>query len=444
MLTRAQAKQLSAKILAMSKADEARVRIGGGWTTHVRFARNSPSTSGNFSNPAITVRSTFGQRSASASINQFDDDSLRSVVARSEELAKAAPADREHMPALGSQAYTPVAAAYVDTSPEATADKMTDHVARCIDDARKRDLLAAGFAQARAGYECLASSKGLFAYHKATTTTLSETARTKDGTGSGWASRAANAVARIDAAGLSKAATDKALASAKPRALKPGTYTTILEPACTASLIGIMRWSMNARSAHEGRSFFSAPNGGTRVGQQLFPKAVNIYSDPHSPVAPSRPWDGSGLPLRHRDWIKDGAVANLTYSRYWAKKKGVAPVPGGSNLIMNGGSQSIDDLIKSTKRGVLVTSLWYIRGLDPRTLLFTGLTRDGVFWIEDGKIAYPVNNFRWNDSPISVLKNVEAMSAAVRVPPRGSTNVNVVAPALKVKKFTFSSVSDAV
>jgi len=444
MLTESQAKKLTAKILAKSTADEARVRIGGGWTTHVRFARNSPSTSGNYSNPAISVRSTFGKRSASASINQFDDASIAAVIARSEALAKTAPEDREYMPPLTAQTYQAVNAAYIDTTPEAAADKMTDHVAHCIKDASGKGLLAAGFAQARAGYECVANSKGMFAYHKSTTTTLSETARTKDGTGSGWASRAANSVQRIDAAGLSKAATLKALSSVKPKPLAPGTYTTILEPACTASLIGIMRWSMSARSAHEGRSYFSAPNGGTRVGQQLFPKSVNIYSDPNSPLAPSRPWAGSGLPVRRRDWIKEGAVANLTYGRYWAQKKGVAPIPSGTNLIMDGGSGSVDDLIKSTKRGVLVTSLWYIRGVDPRSMLYTGLTRDGVFWIEDGKISHPVTNFRWNDSPISVLKNVEAMSAAVRVPPRGSTSTSVVAPALKVKKFTFSSVSDAV
>lgn len=443
MLSESDARTLTRRLLSKAKADQTQVRISGGWTTHIRFARNSPSTSGSYDNPSIAVHSSFGKRTGGASVNQFDDASLAAVVARAEDLARKAPEDPEHMGLLPAQSYLPVNA-YVDTTPEAAAEGMADHVARCIADADKAGLLAAGFAQAHAGYECIANSGGLFAYHRSTTSTLSETVRTKDGTGSGWAARAANSVGRIDVASLSAAATSKALASVKPRPLPPGTYPAILEPACTASLIGLMRWSMSGRSADEGRSYFSAPGGRTRLGEKLFPEAINIYSDPQSPLAPGRAWSGSGLPLRRRDWIKAGTVSNLTYDRYWAAKKNLEPVPGGSNLIMSGGSGSIDDLVKSMKRGVLITSLWYIRRVDPRTLLYTGLTRDGVFWIEDGKVAYPVTNFRWNDSPISVLKNVEAMSAPVRVPPRGSTSTSVVAPALKVKAFTLSSVSDAV
>jgi predicted Zn-dependent protease len=169
-----------------------------------------------------------------------------------------------------------------------------------------------------------------------------------------------------------------------------------------------------------------------------------MYSDPQDPLAPATPWDDDGLPQQRRDWIAGGTLANLYVDRFWAGKQGVEPVPMPSNLIMRGGTSSVDDLVASTKRGLLVTSMWYIRFVDPRSLLFTGLTRDGVFWIEDGKIQYPVQNFRWNESPIHVLKNIEGMTAPVRVPPRPGREVNLVVPGLKVSSFHFTSVSEAV
>jgi predicted Zn-dependent protease len=162
------------------------------------------------------------------------------------------------------------------------------------------------------------------------------------------------------------------------------------------------------------------------------------------PLVPASPWGEDGLPQGKRTWIDRGVVSNLIYDRFWAQKQGKQPVPGPSNTIMKGGSGTLDDLIASTKRGVLVTSFWYVRSLDPRTMLNTGLTRDGVFWIENGKISHPVNNFRWNDSPIAVLKNVDAMSTAVRVPARGGRSPSTLVPALRVKSFNFASVSDAV
>jgi predicted Zn-dependent protease len=206
----------------------------------------------------------------------------------------------------------------------------------------------------------------------------------------------------------------------------------------------LLAFSMNFRSAEEGRNFFSEPDGKTKLGQQLFPESISLRSDPTSPLAQGNPWGNEGLPQTPRRWIDKGRLTELFCERFWASKRGRQPVPPPSNLIMEGGSGSLDDLVASTQRGVLITSLWYIRFVDPKTLLLTGLTRDGVFWIENGKIAHPVSNFRWNDSPIRVLKNVEAMTASARTSPREGTATNIWVPAVRVKEFELSSVSDAV
>lgn len=444
MLTREQAKTLTDKVLGLSKADEAQVSLSGGEVTHLRFARNTPSTSGSYSSPTLQISSVFGTRTGSVTVNQFDDATLAGAVRRSEEIARLAPEDREFMPALGPQTYAPIPAGFDQATADVGAAAIAKGVSVCLKDAVDVGLTAAGFAETRAGYTARASSNGLFGYHTATNAYIGETVRTPDGTGSGWAAQAAPSARALDFRAVSRAASTKARTSREPRSLAPGSYVTILEPACVASLVEALVWSMSARSADEGRSYFSAPKGGNRIGEKLFGDQVHIYSDPADARVPGSPWGEDGLPLGRVDWIKAGAVAALRYDRYWAREKNVAPVPGGANTIMRGGSGSVEDLIASTKRGVLVTSLWYIRSLDPQTLTYTGLTRDGVFWIEDGKISHPVTNFRWNDSPVSVLKNAVAMSEAVPMPPRPNREASTLVPALKVSSFNFASVSEAV
>ncbi len=442
MFTREQCKAVTDKVLAASTADETFVSLRGRAATNLRFSRNTPSTSGSSTDDTLVISSAFGKRQSSVTINQFDDATLKSAVHRSEEMAQLSPEDPEHMPVLGPQSFSPV-----DGFSQDTADKgpqgLAGGVAISIDQARKHGLTVAGFTETSAGYTCIASSGGLFGYHRATSAYVAQTVRTSDGTGSGWASASSHRMADIDYSRVSRTAIDKARLSSSPRPLAPGKYVTILEPACVANLVANMAYSMNARRADEGRSFFSKPAGGTRVGEKLFGDRVSIYSDPHDPTAPGSPWGGGGLPQKKRAWNENGVVKNLIADRFWAQKTGKQPVPFPSNILMAGGKGSIDDLIASTERGVLVTSLWYIRGVDPRSMLYPGLTRDGVFFIENGKIAYPVQNFRWNDSPISMLQNIEAMSAPQRIPPRPRRVNNFVVPALRVKEFHFSSVSDA-
>jgi len=195
--------------------------------------------------------------------------------------------------------------------------------------------------------------------------------------------------------------------------------------------------ALNARRADEGRSFMSKEGGGNKMGEKIVDERVNLHSDPLNPEVPTATWNGEGQPLKKTVWIENGVVKNLAYGRYWAEQKGVDPLPFPSNGIMEGGDASLEDLIKSTKKGILVTRLWYIRSVDPQTLLYTGLTRDGTFYIENGKIKHPVKNFRFNESPIIMLNNLETLGKQVRI------NGNLI-PYMKIRDFTFTSLSDAV
>ncbi|HTE54903.1 MAG TPA: TldD/PmbA family protein [Kofleriaceae bacterium] len=445
MLTREKAQELVKKVLSRSKADEAEVELTSGTVANLRFARNSPSTSGSKTGPSLTVRSSFGKKSGQATVNQLDDATLDQVVQRSEEMARLAPDDPERMPALGAQKYAEPAAYFESTATQGPA-RMAQGAAACIDAARAADFVAAGFTRTAAEMEALGTSRGLFGYHRSTSASLSTTVRTADGTGSGFAGRVGRRIEDVDYAGAAKIAVEKAAASRKARPLKPGKYVTILEPSCVASLLQLMMFGMDRRRADEGRSYFAAPKrpGGTRLGEKLFGAEVDLRSDPVDPRCPARPWGDDGVPQAARAWIDHGVLKSLACDRFWATQQKTTPVPRPTNLLMAGGKGSLADLIRSTRKGVLITSFWYIRFLDPQTMTFTGLTRDGVFWIENGEIAHPVNNFRWNDSPISALKKVEAMSSAELTPARGDEDPFSVVPALRVSEFNLASVSDAV
>ena len=264
---------------------------------------------------------------------------------------------------------------------------------------------------------------------------------------SGWASKSFNELRLIDPAALAGTAIDKAAMSKSPAAIEPGKYTVVLEPAAMADMLVFFLFSANARQADEGRSFFSKKGGGNRIGDQVLGEKVWIFSDPAHPLAPTVAFDGEGLPLTRDVWVENGVLKNLFYSRFWAQKMGKTPTAGPGNVIMEGGTATRDELIAGVERGVLVTRFWYIRPLDPQTILITGLTRDGLFLIEKGKITRPVKNMRWNESPVVALNNIEAMTPAERVVSGegvGSGGLALVCPAARIREFTFSSASEAV
>ena len=457
-LSESEGQAILSKTLGYSKADECEVTLTGGRSGNLRFARNAVSTSGAREILSLEVQSSFGKKTAGATINEFDDASIEKVVRRAEELAQLAPENAEYVEFLGPQEYLKPVSFFDATAgidPAFRARGAAASIKMCKD----KKLEAAGFIQDDAGFSAVANSRELKGYNRISGIDFSVTVRTPDQKGSGYGIADFNDAKKLDTGAVSAIACEKAARSRETRAIEPGKYTVILEPAASVDLISNMISSLNARQADEGRSFMSKPGGETRLGEKLVDERVHIYSDPMNPDAPAGRWAGDGRPRRAVDWLKDGKVVNLAYSRFWARKKGLdedkapPPVGGGfgggpgnravaafegqSGILMDGGTASLDELIKSVKRGVLVTRMWYIRPVDPQTLLYTGLTRDGTFYVENGEVKYAIKNFRFNESPVIFLNNLEALGKPVRV------NGNMIPP-MVVRDFTFSSLSDAV
>jgi predicted Zn-dependent protease len=442
ILTKDEAFALLKKVLSYSKADECEVNLNGTDSGNIRYARNSVSTSGKISQSTLAVSAAFGKKQGIATINEFDDASLEKVVRRAEELAKLAPENPEFMSYLEPQKYAePVT--YIPATANITPKQRTDLVAESLAVAKAAKAVAAGFLEDSSGFAAMMNSKGLFAYNTTTNTNFSITVRTEDGLGSGYATKGYNDVTKLDTKSATQIATDKAVKSATAKAIEPGKYTVILEPAAVAVLIERIFFGLDAREADEGRSFLSKPGGKTKLGEKLVDERVTLYSDPLNPELPTSTWNDDGRPQEKVTWIEKGVVKNLTYSRYWAQKQGAKPVPGPDAMIMEGGTKSLEDLIKGTKKGILVTRLWYIRDVDPQSLLLTGLTRDGTFYIEDGKIQFPVKNFRFNESPVIMLNNLEELGKPERTV-SGESFTNYLLPPMKIRDFTFTSLSDAV
>jgi predicted Zn-dependent protease len=391
------------------------------------------------------VISKFGKRSGSSSTNRLDDDGLKGAVQMSERVAKLSPEDPEALPELSAQTYQQGvnwsdATASLDPATRALAVK------KIADPAKAANLVSTGFMEAITGANAIANNKGLFAYNRSTSSVLTTTVRTADGTGSGWAGYTHHDWSKVDPSTLGARATQKAKSSVNPVAIEPGRYTVVFEPTAVGNLVQFIARAFHARAADEGRSFFSMPGGKNKLGEKIVDERVTIVSDPYDPDVAGSPFSGDGSPTKRVVWIENGVVKNLDYDRFWAQKQGRAPTGAGGSIRMSGGRSSLDDLIRSTQRGLLVTRFWYLRPVDARTILYTGLTRDGTFLIENGKITKPVKNLRFNDSPVFMLNNLEALGVPERVSASegGDPGGAIMVPPIKVRDFNFTSLSDAV
>ncbi len=438
ILTREQAQAIVEKVLKRSKADAVDVQVNTYSAGNIRFADNQVSTAGSTTDAQLGVQSFFGARHAVVTTNDLSEESIARVVTESERLARLAPEDPENMPQLAAQQYTPVNS-WFDSTAALTADDRAKAALSALEIARK----AAGYLVTSAGALAIGNSAGMFAYHRSTNANYTLTVRTTDGTGSGWAAADNADWAQLDARRVAETASEKARLSRNPVAIEPGRYTVILEPQAVGDLVQLIGSYADARSADEGRSPFVKQGGGNKVGEKIMDERVTIFSDPADPQLQGRPWDFEGMPLGRQVWIENGVLKQLIYSRFWAKKQGKTPTGGPSTFKMAGGTQSVDDLVKSTTRGILVTRLWYLREVDPRTILYTGLTRDGTFLIENGKITKSLRNFRFNESPLFMLNNVEGLGRTERVAGTEGGG-DVVMPSLKVRDFNFTSLSEAV
>ena len=448
--TREEVKAVTDKVLNMAKADAVEVQFSGGERSATRYANSTITANLVEHDQQVAVTVYYGQKSATTTAHQFDDASLKSAIEQAQELAKRRPDNPELMPLVKPpQDYTPVEAALpsaVDFGPAERARMVKQSVDVC----EKKGVLGAGYIPKLHWTDAYANSEGLFAYYRYAEASFILTCRTPDQTGSGWAGTTGlKDVSKIDAAAITEVAADKALKSRKPKALEPGTYTVILEPRPAARFLSLLMFALNARAAEEGRSFMSGKErGSTKIGQKIFGDNITIRSDIGDPILRQTPIGPDGLAAKPITWIEKGVVKNLFYDRYWAKKQSNAFTVTGvqQSLVMDGGDATVEQMVKSTRRGLLCSFFWYIRPVDQMTLLNTGMTRDGLFLIENGEIVGPVQNFRWNDGPARGFNNVSMLGRPVpmHIGEAYDNPGTALVPAMKIEDFRMTSISPAV
>ena len=443
MLTRDEALRICETVLANAKAagaEDASISLNGSIESHARFADNRITTSGRAEDLDITATVWVGRRRGSVSGSAAATDALKRLAEEAVQIARVSPVHREYVPTLGPLDYAEArgfAEATADIDLTARASALEAVLASC----RSAKVIGAGFHVARASAIAAATANGNRRFFRSSEGSFSLTARTEDGTGSGYVSGDHFDLARLDVRQIAGQAVHKAVRSQQSKALEPGVYPVILEPEAVSNLIGFLTNSFDARTADEGRSAFSGKDGKTRIGEALFNERINLYSDPSHAELPAVPSTDEGIPASRLSLIRKGVLENLEYSRFWAQERKREPTPGPVNYIMESSQPavSLDEMIKGMKRGLLISRFWYVRLVDPRTIALTGLTRDGLWWIENGEIRYPVRNLRFNQSVLAMLApwNVEAIGTPQRRSP-------FMVPPLKLAGFTFTSISDAI
>ena len=442
LLTRQRAREIFSKVLKYSTADETEAIISSNAYSLTRFANNTIHQNVAEEGASLSVRAVIDRRMARASTNRFDEASIRQVCEAAMELAQHQPPDPELLPMPGPQTYRAVDRFDLATSalpPQARAETIRDVIAR----AEKDKLTAAGIFSSGASAMGIFNSRGLASFHEETVSEFSVTMLGE--TSSGWAKKTSPESGELEPEGLAERAASKALESCEPREIPPGEYTVILEPAAVLDLLGFLFFDFGGLAIHEKRSCLTG-----RLGEKIFGHNINVRDDAYHPLQAGAPFDGEGLPRRRVNLVEKGVVKNVVYSRQTAHKVGKEatghgfPLPNEygeapMNIVMDGGRASVEDMIASTERGLLVTRLWYIREVDPYQKILTGMTRDGTFWVEDGKIQYGVKNLRFNQSVIAMLGNVELMGPPQRT--AGEESFEMVVPAMKVRNFSFSSLT---
>ncbi len=444
LVSRDEAQRIIETAVKLSKADAIEVNLGGGRQRNVRFAANQMSTAGLVNDLSLVVSSSYGPKHAVATTNDISPEGIERAVRQSEAIAKLAPDDPEAMPRLARQNIAPVIAAWDEATFQLDAAAGAKAAMTALGPARARgNLQAAGFLQVDCNINSIGNNAGMFQYHRGTKANYTLTVRTADGTGSGWAGAEEPKFSTIDFAKIGERAIEKAELSRNPVAIEPGRYTVILEPQAVGDLVSLVAFYADARAADEGRSPFVKQGGGNKIGEKIADARVSLYSDPYDPKILCDPFDGEGFPLTRRNWIDKGVLTEMQYGRFWAKKQGKQPTGGANNIVLAGGDTSREQMIAGTQRGILVSRLWYLREVDPRTLLYTGLTRDGTFLIENGKITKSIKNMRFNESPLFMLNNLDALGPQERVAGIEAL-IPCVMPLLKARDFNFTSLSDAV
>lgn len=442
MLSRERCQEIFAELLRYSDADETELLVDGGSHELTRFANNTIHQNVAEEGYHLSVRTTYGNRTARASTNQFDSQSLRRVAGEAASLARRQQPDPELLPMPGPQEYRPVER-YIEATAGVTPAGRAQAVRTAIEIAEKNGQTAAGTYSTTAGLQAAFNSRGLAAYYRDTLAEFSITTLAADS--SGWAKKTAPDVLEIDAAALATRSCDIASQSRNPKELPADKYVTILQPAAVLDLLGFLFWDFSGQAVRDQHSCLTG-----RIGKKLFGENIHVTDDAYHALQFGAPFDGEGVARKALPLVESGVPKRLTYARQTAKAMDAEPTGHGFpvpnedgeaplNIVVAGGPHSVAEMIASTQRGVLVTRLWYIREVDPYQKILTGMTRDGTFYVEDGKVRHGIRNFRFNQSLIALLNCAEMLGPPERA--SGEESAPMVVPALKVSEFHFTEVT---
>jgi len=423
-------RELAKKIISKANADHVVVRFMGTKEDNTRFGLNRITQNMAKDEVLVDLELHLSKKVGKVAFTLRDDLSLDEVLRRAREIAENNVEDPEYVPPT-EKVEIPVLSRRFESTESLEPKKKAEMLKSIFDDAKKHDLVVAG-TFFNGYYDAgIFNSNGLEAYYESSYAIFSITAQTS--TSSGYASDYNEDFSKMDPVFIYEVAKEKAIKGQNPKALEPGLYDVILEPLAVRDLLGFMLFEMDARSADEGRSFFAG-----KVKSKVFDERINLLTDPYSEVNPSMPFDDNGVPIEKIYWVRNGVVENLYYDRYWALKNNRKPTGRPYSVILEEGKLTVDELVKKVERGLLVTRFWYIRFVDRKSITVTGMTRDGVFYIENGEIKYPVKNFRFNESPARVLASVIELGKGKRVVGSEFEWPSFV-PSLLVKDFNFSS-----
>ena len=445
LLPERELRRIADTVLRLAKstaAEETEVHVDEVANALTRFANNAIHQNVAEHGLTVSIRTVTDGRTARATTNRVDEDSFRATIEASLSLAHSLPKNPRLLPMPGKQRYRRVNR-FIKQTAALSAEDRARAVRRARDLAVKKGQVAAGIFSNGQSQSALANSRGLFAAHRETHSEFSITMQ--EDSAASWAKANSADVRAFDPQKLAARAGEKAHLAVNARELAPGRYTVILEPAAVLDLVGFLFYDFAATALADKRSCLNE-----RMGKQLFGQNISITDDVYHPFQQGAPFDGEGVPHQRVVLVDRGIPKNLVYSRAAAKAAHTQPTGHGfalpneygeapMNLVFGGGDSSVEKMVASTERGLLVTRLWYIREVDPYEKVMTGMTRDGLFLVENGQVTGAVRNFRFNQSLIEMLKNVELLSPAVRA--AGEEAFEMVVPAMKVREFHFSEVT---
>jgi predicted Zn-dependent protease len=429
------------------------VRVTGDTHGNIRWVRNQVSTSGEQVNRDVFITSITGSHSGLAVCNEVGEDALKMTVALAEQLSeamdsnKSTPADSDGP--MGPQQYLP-ATGFYDSVAAFDMDARSGAGKDLVQSSITSGFMSFGFLEGQVKGTGVMSSTKLEAYYPETMAGFSTTVRSGKTEGSGWAGVAHEDLAKVDVKAIMARAIDKCRRSQNPLRMEPGRHTAILEPQAVADLFGWVFWPyiFSREQAEKGTGPFAAPNGKTKIGQQMLDRRISVYSNPSDPEMNFRPFYNSGAPIKNIPWFQDGILRELPYNRTYAIKNKLnngleLDMPPYDQPVyhMSGGTTSVDEMVSTTRMGFLVTRFNSVLPVEFKALMLSGNTRDGIWYIENGQVKHPVKNFRFNESPFFVLNQIEALGPAQRVyQPAGAAAL----PTIKVRNFSFTALADAV